>query len=87
MGAAVGGTREVCQRGDIPQNRQIGLYGRPVAPELLVTVGVPGDFEQATGFVKAHVIAAVRREPSEQLRPLADVSIAGDWRDVLPALL
>jgi electron transfer flavoprotein alpha/beta subunit len=87
MGAAVGGTREVCERGDIPQNRQIGLYGRPVAPELLVTVGVPGDFEQATGFVKAHVIAAVRREPSEQLRPLADVSIAGDWRDVLPALL
>jgi electron transfer flavoprotein alpha subunit len=87
LGAAVGGTREVCERGDLPQNRQIGLYGRPVAPELLVTVGVPGDFEQATGFVKAHVIVAVGREPSEQLRPLADVSIAGDWREILPALL
>jgi electron transfer flavoprotein alpha subunit len=84
LGAAVGGTREVCERGELPQNRQIGLYGRPVAPRLLVTVGVPGDFEQTTGFVKAHVIAAVGREPSEQP---ADVAIAGDWRDILPALL
>jgi electron transfer flavoprotein alpha subunit len=87
LGAAVGATREVCERGDLPRNRQIGLYGRPVAPRLLVTVGVPGDFEQTTGFVKAHVIVAVGREPSEQLRPLADVSIAGDWHDLLPALL
>lgn len=84
LGTAVGGTREVCERGDLAQNRQIGLYGRPVAPRLLVTVGVPGDFEQTTGFVKAHVIVAVGREPSEQT---ADVGIAGDWRDVLPALL
>jgi electron transfer flavoprotein alpha subunit len=87
LGAAAGATREVCERGDLPRNRQIGLYGRPVAPRLLVTVGVPGDFEQTTGFVKAHVIVAVGREPSEQLRPLADVSIAGDWHDLLPALL
>jgi electron transfer flavoprotein alpha subunit len=87
LGAAVGGTREVCERGELPQNRQIGLYGRPVAPRLLVTVGVPGGFEETTGFVKAHVIVAVGREPSEQLRALADVSIAGDWRDLLPALL
>jgi electron transfer flavoprotein alpha subunit len=87
LGAAVGATREVCERGDVPQNRQIGLYGRPVAPRLLVTVGVPGDFEQTTGFVKAQVIVALGREPSEQLRPLADVNVAGDWRDLLPALL
>ena len=28
-------------------------------PRRLVTVGVPGDFEELTGFVKADVIAAV----------------------------
>jgi electron transfer flavoprotein alpha subunit len=83
LGAAVGATREVCERGDLPRNRQIGLYGRPVAPRLLVTIGVPGDFEQATGFVKAQVIAALGTRPSG----LSDVTVTGDWRDVLPALL
>ena len=86
-GAAVGATREVCERGDLPPNRQIGLYGRPVAPPLLVTVGVPGGFEQTTGFVKAHVIAAVAREPTDRMRSQADVTLTGDWAELLPALL
>jgi electron transfer flavoprotein alpha subunit len=86
-GAAVGATREVCGRGDLPGNRQIGLYGRPVAPCLLLTVGVPGDFEHTTGFVKAAVIAAVNADGSAPMLRAADVGIAGDWRELLPALL
>jgi electron transfer flavoprotein alpha subunit len=86
-GAAVGATREVCARGDLPTNRQIGLYGRAVAPRLLITVGVPGDFEHATGFVKAAVIAAVDGDPDTQMLGAADVGVVGDWRDLLPALL
>jgi len=87
MGAAVGGTREVCGRGDLPGNRQIGLYGRPVAPRLLVTVGVPGDFEHTTGFVKAGMIAAVNGDPTASMLQGADVGVVGDWRDLLPTLL
>jgi len=86
-GAAVGATREVCERGDLPGNRQIGLYGRPVAPRLLVTVGVPGDFEHTTGFVKAAVIAAVNADGSAPMLRAADVGLVGDWRELLPALL
>ena len=86
-GAAVGGTREVCGRGDLARNRQIGLYGRPVAPRLLVTVGVPGDFEHTTGFVKAHVIAAVTADAGAAMLNGADVGIIGDWRELLPRLL
>ena len=87
LGAAVGATREVCERGDLAGNRQIGLYGRPVAPRLLVTVGVPGDFEHATGFVKAGVIAAVNGDRGAPMLHSADVGVAGDWRELLPALL
>jgi electron transfer flavoprotein alpha subunit len=86
-GAAVGATREVCERGDLPRNRQIGLYGRPVAPRLLVTVGVAGDFEHTTGFVKAHVIAAVTGDAASPMLQGADVAVVGDWRELLPALL
>ena len=84
---ALGGTREVCERGLLPRNRQIGLLGRPVAPRLLVAVGLRGDFEQVTGFVKANVIAAVNADRSAPMVTAADVALIGEWRDVLPRLL
>jgi electron transfer flavoprotein alpha subunit len=87
IGAAVGATREICDRGDLPRNRQIGLYGRPVAPRVLITVGVAGDFEHTTGFVKAGVIAAVNADSGAAMLQRADVGVVGDWREALPALL
>jgi electron transfer flavoprotein alpha subunit len=86
-GAAVGATRTVCERGDLPRNRQLGLYGRAVAPRLLVTVGVPGDFEELTGFVKADVIAAVNHGPWAEMLAAADVGAVIHWERAVPALV
>jgi electron transfer flavoprotein alpha subunit len=58
-GAVLGGTREVCRAGLLPWSHHVGLFGRPVAPRVLVAVGVPGDFEHLTGFVKADVVVAL----------------------------
>jgi electron transfer flavoprotein alpha subunit len=86
-GVALGGTREVCAKGLLPRNRQLGLYGRAVAPRLLIAVGVSGDFEELTAFVKAHVIAAIDSGEHAAMAKAADVGLRGDWRDLLPALL
>ena len=85
-GVAIGGTREICERGLLARNRQIGLSGRAVAPRLLVAVGVPGDFEQLAGFVKADVVAAINAADAP-MRHAADVALTGDWRALLPDLL
>ncbi|MFN2468855.1 MAG: FAD-binding protein [Gaiellaceae bacterium] len=79
-GAAVGGTREACAAGWIPWNRHVGLHGRAVAPRLLVAVGVGGDFEHLTGFVKAGVVFAIDTEPDAPMLRAADVGLVGDWR-------
>jgi electron transfer flavoprotein alpha subunit len=84
-GAAVGATRTVCDRGDLASNRAIGLYGRQVAPRLLVAVGVPGDTEELTGFVKANVIAAVNHGEAPMLSA-ADVGAIIHWEAAIPAL-
>jgi electron transfer flavoprotein alpha subunit len=84
-GAAVGATRAVCERGDLPMNRAIGLYGRQVAPRLLVAVGVPGDVEEQTGFVKAGVVAAVNHGEAPMLGN-ADVGAIIHWEAAIPAL-
>jgi electron transfer flavoprotein alpha subunit len=84
-GAAVGATWTVCERGDLPMNRAIGLFGRPVAPRLLVAVGVPGDIEEQTGFVKANVVAAVNHGEAPMLGA-ADVAAIIHWEAAIPAL-
>jgi electron transfer flavoprotein alpha/beta subunit len=86
-GAAVGATKTVCERGDVPRNRQLGLYGRAVAPRLLVTIGVSGDFEELTGFVKADVIAAVNHGPAAEMLTAADVGAVIHWETAIPALV
>ena len=83
-GVAVGGTREVCARGDLPGNRQIGLYGRPVAPRVLIAVGVPGDFEQLTGIVKSAVVVSLGGGAG--MEQASDVVFHGDPGDVIDAL-
>jgi electron transfer flavoprotein alpha subunit len=83
-GAAVGATRTVCERGDLPRNRAIGLFGRAVAPRLLVAVGVPGNTEELTGFVKAGVVAAVNHGEAPMLGA-ADVGVVIHWESAVPA--
>ena len=86
-GGSVGGTREACAAGLLARTRQVGLYGRAVAPRLLVAVEVPGDFEHLTGFVKADVVVALDRAADTEMLAAADVALVGDWRETLPALL
>ncbi len=80
---ALGGSHEVCAGGLLPYQREIGLYGRPVAPRLLIAVGLEGRPEDLAGFVKAAVVAAVGSGTAEW----ADVSVAGDRREQLASLL
>jgi electron transfer flavoprotein alpha subunit len=73
-GAAFGATRDLCASGAVPWSYHVGLYGRPVAPRVLVALGVPDDFEHLTGFVMADVVVAL----PEADWP-ADVHVARDW--------
>jgi electron transfer flavoprotein alpha subunit len=86
VGAVVAGTREVCEAGWLEPTRRVGLLGRPVAPRLLVAVGVPGDEEQTGGFVKAAVVVAVGADEGAPIREAADVIVEGDWQETLKPL-
>jgi electron transfer flavoprotein alpha subunit len=87
LGAAVGGDREACEAGLLPRNRQIGLYGRALAPALYVAVGVNADFEHVAGPMKAVTIVALDADVNAPAVREADVALLGDWRQTLPALV
>ncbi len=77
--ASVGGTLG----SGAPRSRQIGLLGRPVAPRLYVAVEVDDQPEHWAGSVKSGVIVNVGTSVPE----VADVSLAGEWHEVVPMLL
>ena len=87
LGAAVGGSRGVCDAGWLPKNRQIGLTGRAVAPRLYLAVGVRGAFEHLVGSVKASLILALNKNEKAPIFQAADFGVIGDWRETLPPLV
>jgi len=87
LGAAVGGDREACEAGLLPRNRQIGLYGRALAPQLYVAVGVNADWEHLAGPMKAGTIVALDADRGAAMVDEADVALVGDWRETMPALV
>jgi electron transfer flavoprotein alpha subunit len=86
LGAAVGGDRGACEAGLVSRGRQLGLLGRSVAPRLYVAIETKGDFEHAAASVKAGVIV-VFKGSSAPVTGTADVAVAGDWRETLPAFV
>ena len=86
-GAAIGGDRAACAAGRVPWAAEIGLQGRQVAPRVYLAIEADAGFDHLTGSVKAGVIAAIAENPGSPLLAAADVSLAGDWRELAPALI
>lgn len=86
LDAAVGGTREVVDRGLLSYPHQIGLSGKTIAPKLYIGIGVSGAIQHLAGMRTAEKIIAINRDPEAAIFKVADVGIVGDWHAVLPAL-
>jgi len=86
LNGTVAGTRPALDAGWIPVERMIGQSGKTVAPQLLVTLGVSGAAQFATGVLGAKFILAVDKNPAAPIFEMADIGIVGDLQDVLPLL-
>lgn len=87
LGAELGATRKVTDRGWLPRSRQIGITGRSIAPRLLVSIGASGKFTHMVGVRATGTILAVNGTPDAPVFAFADAGIVGDWREVLPLLV
>jgi len=86
LGAAVGGTRRVCDTGWLPRQAQIGISGRSVAPALYLALGVRGSFNHVVGVGRAGAIVAVNRDPAAEIFASSDLGIVADAREFCRAL-
>lgn len=87
LGAAVGGTRVISDRGWIPHERYIGSTGKTVGPKLYVALGISGASQHVVGLTAAETIVAVNVDRTAPIFGLADLAVVGDVHAVVPALL
>lgn len=86
LGAVLGATRKVTDRGWMPRSRQIGITGSAIAPHLYVSVGASGRYNHACGFAAAATVLAVNADPDAEIFEHADVGIVGDWATIVAEL-
>jgi len=87
MGAALGATRDVVDRGWLSYPHQIGLSGKTIAPRLYVGVGVSGSIQHLAGMQTAETIVAINNDPDAQIFKVADFGIVADLFEVVPILI
>jgi electron transfer flavoprotein alpha subunit len=83
LGAELGATRKVTDRGWAPRSRQVGITGRSIAPRLYVALGLSGKFNHVVGVRAAGTILAVNRDPGAPVFAHCDIGIVGDWHEVV----
>ena len=87
LGGVTAGSRPACDAGWVPETRMIGQSGRTVNPDLFISIGASGAPHYTTGFAKSKFIVAVDKNPKAPIFDIADIGIAGDLREIIPALV
>jgi len=86
LGAALGASREVVDRGWLSYSHQVGLSGKTITPKLYIGVGVSGAIQHIAGMQTAENIIVVNCDPEAQIFKVADLGIVGDLFEVIPEL-
>ncbi len=87
LGASVATTRDVVHAGWLPQQLQVGISGRTIAPTVYVAVGIRGAFNHTVGLQRAGIIVAINQNRRAAIFRSADFGVVGTWQEFLAPLV
>jgi len=62
------------------------MSGKSIAPKIYVALGISGSVQHLTGIKGAELIIAVNKDEEAPIFQVAQVSLVGDIRTLLPEL-
>ncbi|ACQ55205.1 electron transfer flavoprotein subunit alpha/FixB family protein [Clostridium botulinum] len=87
MGAGVSGSRAVVDNGWIDKAYQVGQTGKTVRPNLYIACGISGAIQHLAGMQDSDYIIAINKDESAPIMKVADLSIVGDYKKILPSMI
>lgn len=87
LDAAVGGSRVVCDQGDLPRDRQVGASGLQVTARAYLAFGISGAPQHLEGIQACQHVISVNTDPKANIVSRATLSICCDAQAVMAAML
>jgi electron transfer flavoprotein alpha subunit len=87
IGASVGATRVITDRGWIGHERQIGTTGVVVDPTLYLAFGISGAVQHTSGLGDPAHIVSINTDAHCPMMQLADLAVVADANEVLRELI
>lgn len=87
IGGEVGATRAAVDAGFTDHERQIGQTGVTVRPKLYIACGISGAVQHRSGMEESAKIISINTDPSAPINAIADYTIIGDVKDVIPKMI
>jgi len=83
----IGASRVAVDSGWIEKAHQVGQTGKTVKPVIYFACGISGSVQHMAGMKESDVIVAVNTNPDAPIVGIANYSIIGDYREVVPAIV
>ena len=87
LGGAVGASLPAVDAGWAPVNRQIGISGNYVRPNIYLAIGISGTPQHLAGIDPYTHIVAINNDADANIFNVAQLGVVGEWQSVLPALI
>ncbi|MCA0340793.1 MAG: FAD-binding protein [Proteobacteria bacterium] len=87
LDAAIGGSRVVCDRGDLERDRQVGASGTQVNARAYLAFGISGAPQHLEGIQACQHVVSVNTDPKANMATRANLSICADAQAVMAAML
>ncbi len=86
LGGELACTRPLVENGFMDARHQIGLSGRTVRPDLIITCGVSGAVQFTAGMRSSGTIFAINKDPKASIFEVAHYGAVGDLYEIIPAI-
>jgi electron transfer flavoprotein alpha subunit len=86
LGATVGASKVVCDKGLLPRDRQVGSSGTAVSPRVYIALGISGSTQHLQGIGESTRVLAVNTDPHAAIVQRADLAIVTDANALLRGL-